>query len=240
MGTNRLIYNYVAPLLPSVSRWLSLYKFGKNLSCLRALEYERLKEVKLTGPILDVGGGSKSLYRNMLPTDSLYQSVNIDPAIQPTFLTTPGEPFPIPDNSFETCLCFNTLEHIYDSKFVIREIYRVLKPEGLLHISVPFIFRIHGHPDDYFRATPNWWRETLMQTGFSRVDLHPLIWGRYTSGANISGYRGILRRFRFHLSHLADLVYASIAFYGGDGRYSGRRGERICAASLGWFITVQK
>lgn len=169
-----------------------------------------------------------------------YESINIDPTSQPTYLVNPGSAFPVDDNSFPTCLCFNTLEHIYDANFVLDEIYRILIVNGSVHITVPFIFRIHGHPDDYFRATPSWWRETLQRVGFSEVELHPLIWGRYTSGANISGYRGTMRRLRFHITHLADLIYAHLAFAGGDGHYSGGRGERICATSLGWFITARK
>jgi hypothetical protein len=132
------------------------------------------------------------------------------------------------------------LEHIYDAKFVIDEIFRVLAPGGVVHITVPFIFRIHGHPDDFFRATPSWWRETLSRAVFSEVEFQPLIWGRYTSGASISGYHGILRRLRFHLTHLADIAYAKFAFPGKDGRYSGRRGERVCATALGWFISAKK
>ena len=235
-----MIYTYVAPPLPSLSRWRRLYGRKKNLSCLRALEYERLGQLRLVGPLPAVGGGRNSLYRDLLPADAVYESINIDPAIEPTYLIGPGGAFPVADDSFPTCLCFNTLEHIYDARFVIDEIHRVLAPGGVAHITVPFIFRIHGHPDDYFRATPSWWRETLERAGFAEVELHPLIWGRYTSGANISGYRGILRRLRFHLTHLADLAYARIAFAGGDGRYSGRRGERICATSVGWFISAKK
>ncbi|TDR33224.1 methyltransferase domain-containing protein [Aquamicrobium defluvii] len=235
-----MIYTYVPPLLPTFVRWRKLYSRKKNLSCLRALEYERLDKLHFQGPILDVGGGGKSLYRDLLPADIAYESINIDPAIAPTYLIEPGGEFPVADDSFPTCLCFNTLEHVYDAKFVIGEIHRVLKPGGVAHITVPFIFRIHGHPDDYFRATPSWWRETLQRAGFSEVVLHPLVWGRYTSGANISGYRGILRRLRFHLAHLADLVYARLAFTGSDGCYSGRRGERICATSPGWFISASK
>jgi hypothetical protein len=73
-----LIYTYVAPPLPSLSRWRRLYGRKKNLSCLRALEYERLGQLRLVGPILDVGGGSNSLYRDLLPADAVYESINID------------------------------------------------------------------------------------------------------------------------------------------------------------------
>lgn len=235
-----MTYTYVAPPLPSLARWQKIYSRKKGLSCLRALEYEKLGQLKLEGSLLDVGGGGNSLYRDMLPPAVKYNSLNIDPKIDPTYLVGPNGVFPIDDNSYATCLCLNTLEHIYDARFVVDEIYRVLAPGGTVHITVPFIFRIHGHPDDYFRGTPSWWRETLTRAGFSKTELQPLVWGRYTTAGSISGYRGLFKRGRFHLSHLFDLLYSKITFASGDGRYSGRRGERICGVALGYFISAQK
>jgi len=235
-----LNYSYVIPRLPNLSRWRKIYSRHKDLSCLRALEYEKIAELNLSGTILDVGGGDNSLYRRLLPEGIDYHSLNIDPDIKPTFLVEPGKSFPIDDGTYQACLCFNTLEHVYDSKFLLDEIYRALKPGSVVYITVPFIFRIHGHPDDYFRATPSWWRETLHRTGFSKAELQPLIWGRYTSAGSIRGYSGLLGRARFHLAHLMDILYARIAFSPADQRYSGRRGDRISAVALGYFITAWK
>ncbi|RWH78061.1 methyltransferase domain-containing protein [Mesorhizobium sp.] len=233
-------YTYVEPPLPSLARWRNLYSAKGSLSCLRALQYEELHALKLEGPILDVGGGQKSLYKGRLPGDMACDSVNIDPKIAPTFLISPGDRFPVADASYRTCLCFNTLEHVYDAKFLLDEMHRVLKPGGVAHITVPFIFRIHGAPDDYFRGTSSWWRETLGRTGFAEVNLQPLVWGRNTSAGSIRGYHGILPRLQFHLSHLTDILYARLAFSFGNGRYTGRRGERTCAIALGYFITARK
>jgi SAM-dependent methyltransferase len=235
-----LQYTYVAPPLPSLARWRNLYAGKPRLSCLRALEYERLRQLALAGRVLDVGGGQKSRYRDLLPPDIVYDSLNIDPRIEPTYVVKPGERFPIADNAYRACLCFNTLEHVYDARFVVEEMYRVLEPGGAAHITVPFMFRIHGHPDDYFRATPSWWRETLSRAGFASAEIEPLVWGRYTSGGSIRGYRGLLPRMRFHLGHLIDILYAMLLFSSGDGRYSGPRGERICAVALGYFISARK
>lgn len=47
---------------------------------------------------------------------------------------------PFDDNKFEEIECSHTLEHIQlneDFIFVMNEIYRVLKPEGMVHIEVP-------------------------------------------------------------------------------------------------------
>ena len=233
-------YTYIRPPLPSFARWRAIYGDKKDLSCIRALEYERLRRLTLDQPVLDVGGGRKSLYRDLLPSDLTYDSLNIDPKIEPTFLLKPGDPFPIADNTYKSCLCFNTLEHVYDARFMLDEMYRVLAPGGTAYITVPFMFRIHGHPDDYFRGTPSWWRESLLRSGFAETELEPLIWGRYTSAGNVKDYRGILRRAQFHWSHFTDILYARLHYAATDGCYSGARGDRVCAVALGYFITARK
>lgn len=44
---------------------------------------------------------------------------------------------PFADHSFDKVICSEVLEHIHDYEAVLREIRRVLKPQGMLAISVP-------------------------------------------------------------------------------------------------------
>ena len=60
---------------------------------------------------------------------------------------------PFIDNCFDVISLMEVLEHIHNPQKALNEIYRVLKPEGLLIFSVPFIFPLHDRPDDYFRFT---------------------------------------------------------------------------------------
>jgi 2-polyprenyl-3-methyl-5-hydroxy-6-metoxy-1,4-benzoquinol methylase len=46
-------------------------------------------------------------------------------------------PFPLPNGSIDVFICLETLEHIQDDNEFVREISRVLKPEGLLILSTP-------------------------------------------------------------------------------------------------------
>ena len=233
-------YQQIDPDLPGLQRWLRLNKNFPGQSTLRMLEYEALAKVDLSGKILDLGGGEKSAYRSGLPAKLDYSSVNIDPEIEPTWLVRPGEKLPIENNVFDACLSMNTLEHVYDPKLLVEEIFRTLKPGGSVYISVPWIFRIHGHPDDFTRATPSWWRITLENAGFSSATILPLIWGRYSTAASITGYKGPLRKIRTHITHLNDLLYSILAFRGTNGKYIGRRGQSICNVAPGHFITAVK
>jgi len=233
-------YRRIDPRLPTVGRWLDLNRRFPGDSTLRKLEYERLTAIDLKGKVLDLGGGSKAKYIHLHPKDIQYASVNIDPDIEPTWQIQPGEKFQIEDDVFDSCISMNTLEHVYDPKFLLSEIFRVLKPGGEVHISVPWIFRIHAHPDDFTRASPSWWKLAMQETGFQETTVLPLVWGRYSTASTITSFRGVLKNTRNHITHVRDVLYASLVFRGTDVYYQGKRGQRVCNVALGHFISAKK
>jgi SAM-dependent methyltransferase len=64
------------------------------------------------------------------------------------------EALDLPDRSFGTVIAMNTFEHVPRFWRGFDEVYRVLRPDGVLLLSCPFYFHIHGHPNDYWRFTP--------------------------------------------------------------------------------------
>ena len=50
-------------------------------------------------------------------------------------------------------LCLSVLEHLEEPARAVKEMHRVLKPEGKILVSVPFMFPIHDAPGDYWRFT---------------------------------------------------------------------------------------
>lgn len=238
LRVQNLQYEYIEPDLPGFGRWRRLTAGKSGLSVLRMMEYEALKTVPLSGRVLDVGGGQKAKYLELLPKGIELRSVNIDPDIAPTDVIEPNSPLPFSDNSFDSVLCLNTLEHIYDAKAVLHEIHRVLKPGGQIYVMVPFMFRIHGHPDDYFRATPSWWQETFKRVGFSSMKLKPLVWGRATTATIVPGHRGVFRTARLHIAAFFDILTARMRFSGQT--YSGKKASGITNTSPGWYMSGKK
>ena len=76
---------------------------------------------------------------------------------------------PFADGLFDAVVCAELLEHVYDPRLVIREIARVLKPEGRLLATVPFLVQIHGDPHDFGRYTDTFWCRLLGECGFDGV-----------------------------------------------------------------------
>lgn len=60
---------------------------------------------------------------------------------------------PFEDNSIDIVLNLVVLEHVPYPQKVIDEIYRVLKPGGIIYTSFPFIQGFHASPYDYTRIT---------------------------------------------------------------------------------------
>ncbi len=54
---------------------------------------------------------------------------------------------------FDHVECTSMLEHVKHPWLVAVNIERMLNPGGTLFVTVPFNWRVHAYPDDYFRMT---------------------------------------------------------------------------------------
>jgi SAM-dependent methyltransferase len=49
--------------------------------------------------------------------------------------------------------CMSVLEHCRQPWLMAKNIENVLEPGGTIFVTVPFVWRVHGYPDDYWRFT---------------------------------------------------------------------------------------
>jgi SAM-dependent methyltransferase len=103
-----------------------------------------LKEyLNVDGVALNLGSGK----------DSYDGYTNIDLGRYPNVhIVSSLEKIPYKDSSVDLLVSNSVLEHIFDYKAVIDEIYRVLKPGGYLYLCVPSLCMRH-HDYDYHRWT---------------------------------------------------------------------------------------
>jgi SAM-dependent methyltransferase len=230
------------PPRPSLRKWIKLHQEYGHQSIIRLLEYDHLMKRCLHGKGLDFGGGKKSRYQYYLDQAGLIsiESINIDPKMEPTYLITEkGAGFDkVPEETFDFVISLNTLEHVEDPLPALKQLHKSLKEDGLLCISVPFMFRIHGHPDDFMRCTPSWWANTLSRAGYQGISIYPLVLGRATTAGSLTGFPKLLgpylgRHFAFgwdYFNSLAGRLYANPA----------RLNNSIKSISIGWFIEANK
>ena len=78
---------------------------------------------------------------------------------------------PVEDKSFDLVLSTQVLEHLADPLLALKELHRVLKPQGRLWLTAPLCWGEHGQPADFYRYTRFGLRHLLEQAGFKVVEL---------------------------------------------------------------------
>ena len=132
-----------------------------------------------SGHLLDVGCG-RMPYKNFLLTNNYitkYTGLDIENAlvyeegVKPDF-TWDGTTMPFDDNSFDTLMATEVLEHCPSPHLIINEMKRVLKPGGLIFFTVPFLWYLHEVPHDEYRYTPFALQRIFNECGMEKIELH--------------------------------------------------------------------
>lgn len=86
----------------------------------------------------------------------------------------PLHQMPIADGVFDIVLCTQVLEHLEWPRESVKEMHRVLKPQGKLFITVPMAQAEHQIPFDFFRYTSYGLKSICSGAGFDHIDVQPL------------------------------------------------------------------
>lgn len=148
-------------------RWRSSRQtvgIGSRLNADRIVTaYERAIRDFADGDLIDLGCGNA-------PLAGIYR----DKVERYTWLDWPNSPhreyevdihadlntvLPIEDESYETVILSDVIEHISNPELLFSECTRILKPGGHLLVGVPFLYPLHEEPFDYHRYTIHKLRE---------------------------------------------------------------------------------
>lgn len=130
--------------------------------------------VQVSGSLLDVGCGSKPYQPIFASRVDQYVGLDIDTpntrqrGIADYFYD--GNEFPIESLAFDVVLCNQVLEHVFNPKEFLDEINRVLKLNGQLILTVPFVWDEHEQPFDYARYSSFGLTHLLENAGFQIVE----------------------------------------------------------------------
>jgi SAM-dependent methyltransferase len=119
------------------------------------------------GPrLLDFGGVGR--YRHWLPPGRLVK-LDLDPNHKPDVVGR-AEAAPLRDGSFDLILSTEMLEHCPEPARVADESHRLLRKGGTVVLTTPFIYIVHGWPEDYYRYTASGLKHLFRR--FETVETH--------------------------------------------------------------------
>lgn len=111
--------------------------------------------------IVDIASGVKTIRKDIVRVDTeSYEGVDV---------VADALNLPFKNDSCDLVICESSLEHFKDPILAVKEMNRVLKKEGLVYISVPFIVGFHASPNDYFRWTEAGVEELMKD--FEKIEL---------------------------------------------------------------------
>lgn len=103
------------------------------------------------------------------------------------YLAASGEEVPLESQTFDLCIIENCIDHVRDVRGVMTEIHRLLRPDGILYITVNarsrlgyYVHRLlarlaldPGHPHTFTKAR---FLDLLATHGFETLDLEASSW----------------------------------------------------------------
>lgn len=130
----------------------------------------------IQGDLLDVGCGTKP-YRSLFCVRT-YRGLDIDTPVNRIRGVAEdyydGNQFPYENDSFDSVICNQVLEHVFNPNQFLSEINRVLKPGGKLLLSIPFVWDEHEQPFDFARYTSYGLKAILKENGFNLIYIKKL------------------------------------------------------------------
>lgn len=164
------------PLHP---QWL--LRFGRSSSALLA---------QAAGRTLDVGCADR-WPESLLPVGCAYTSLDYPPTGRELYGAKPdvfadSACLPFKARSFDTVLMFEVLEHLERPGRALGEIERVLREDGQVMVTIPFLYPMHDEPHDYQRYTRYGLIREFSAAGFRIDQIEPSLGSANTAGLSMN------------------------------------------------------
>lgn len=129
---------------------------------------EFLKDVQVHGFVIDWGCGTKPIKNYLKPNKAKFIGIDKLDHVGADVVADIEEPSGL-THTADFAFCLEVIEHCWNSKQVIDNIYQSLRPRGILYLSQPFMYEVHKE-DDRIRYTYHGLKQMLKETGFK--DIH--------------------------------------------------------------------
>lgn len=122
------------------------------------------------GLVADIGSMSRkrdeNTYREFAPN---YIGIDIEPGLNVDLVMTGPYSIPLADESVDTVISGQCLEHVNNPFKLVLECARILKQGGHMLLTAPFQWREHKYPIDTFRYLPDGMRALMEEAGITVI-----------------------------------------------------------------------
>lgn len=119
-------------------------------------------------------------------------------------------------NYYNTVLYFNVMEHLTNPDNAKKEIYKILKKNGVLIGSAPFLYRFHAAPSDYLRFTKPY-LNFFFRKSFRNIHVKNLGFGpfclSYSFLSDFTKKIPFLNLILFSLAYFFDFILSTLVKY---------------------------
>lgn len=121
---------------------------------------------------IDLGVGPAQ-FRDIFKEGAVVFGIDFAPYQKADIVSDFNNSLPLKSNSVDRIFASNVFEHVSNPAFLIQECHRILKDDGVMIASTPFLLMEHQGPYDYFRYTQHS-INLLSKFGFEVKNVTPL------------------------------------------------------------------
>ena len=129
------------------------------------------------GHLLDLGCGEAPLYgvyRALITnTTCVDWAGSLHATRHADVLADLNEACPLPDETFDTILCTDVIEHLKHPERLFMDAARMLRSSGHLILGTPYLYPLHEMPHDYFRCSASALDMMARDARLTVVELRP-------------------------------------------------------------------
>ena len=183
----------------------------QNYSLLRIFQIIEINKLNLVGRTIEFGASREnsknfSYYikeKKLLNFSNIFTDKNSN-----IFYADLTKKLKISSNKYQNILIFNVLEHLQSHIITFSELRRILKKNGLMIGSTPFLYQVHGAPNDYFRFTRDYFDNIFKKSNFKKIQIVSLGCGPFVASYSLLQsylkYLPILNQLIFFICYLFD------------------------------------
>ena len=169
------VFDFLRGRRRELDAWLAERELGHTFSLTSYSVYrgvDRLIERHVSGRCLDAGSGRAPYKARLRERGVELITLDIENRSGDVDVVADIQHMPaVTSESVDAVICTEVLEHVADPAAALGEIARVLRPGGVLILSVPHLSPIHEAPNDYYRYTRYGLAHLFERAGLDVLDL---------------------------------------------------------------------